>query len=78
MPNVQAKVQAGLQKMKWDYEKTLTKVRDTKNFEIDKQGRFAARGFQIALGVASIIFIGTEDATFTVTYTLTNVLTSMW
>ncbi|KAI8915993.1 hypothetical protein EDD86DRAFT_197370 [Gorgonomyces haynaldii] len=45
---------------KWDFNKTVSKFKDTKNFEINKQGRFAARFFQIALAVISYYFIAVQ------------------
>jgi hypothetical protein len=47
---------------KWDFQKTVTKYKDTRNFEIDKNGRFAARFFQIALAVFSYYWLSVQNA----------------
>ncbi|KAJ2998034.1 hypothetical protein HDV02_004945 [Globomyces sp. JEL0801] len=58
---------------KWDYEGTL----HTKNFEIQKNGRFSARFFQIALAMISYYWLGSQNPAFTQKYELTAVIGSM-
>ncbi|KAI8910084.1 hypothetical protein BC831DRAFT_408822 [Entophlyctis helioformis] len=80
---VKAGVKAGVQKAqatvktKWDYEKTLSKVKDRKNFEIDKQGRFAARGFQIALSLVSYYWLGVQNSEFMTMHAVGQVQSAM-
>ena len=62
---------------KWDYEGTLRKVKDTSNFEIDKQGRFAARFFQCVLSVISYYFLGSQVQTFLKTFNLGQTINSL-
>ena len=58
---------------KWDFNKTVQKVKDTKNFEIEKSGRFAARFFQVALAVISYYFIAAQNSALIKKYDLTKV-----
>ncbi|KAJ3267468.1 hypothetical protein HK104_005866 [Borealophlyctis nickersoniae] len=48
---------------KWDIRQSLMKARDTRNFVIEKPGRFGARFFQIFCSVASWYFLGKQDDT---------------
>jgi hypothetical protein len=45
---------------KWDYQKSISKFKDTKNFEIQKQGRFAARFFQMTLAIILYYWIAVQ------------------
>jgi hypothetical protein len=55
---------------KWDFQKTVSKVKDTKNFEIQKTGRFAARFFQGATALIMYYFIAGLIPAFTAKYSL--------
>ena len=62
MPSLKQKVSSGFKSAtKWDYEATLKKVKDKANFDIDKQGRFAARFFQGALAVISYYWLASQE-----------------
>lgn len=50
---------------KWDFQKTVTKIKDTKNFEIQKAGRFAARFFQGATALIMYYFLAAQQPAFT-------------
>jgi hypothetical protein len=65
------------QATKWDYENSLRKVKDTKNFEIDKAGRFAARFFQMALALISYYWLAAQNQTFLKNSGIAGVVSSM-
>jgi hypothetical protein len=62
---------------KWDYESTLRKVKDTKNFEIDKSGRFAARFFQMTLALISYYWLAAQNQPFAQRFGIAGTISSM-
>ena len=63
---------------KWNLKSTLQKVKDTKNFTIEKTTRFSGRFVQIALAVFSWYFLGSQDASVLDKYSLKPLTNAMW
>ncbi|KAL2915344.1 hypothetical protein HK105_205209 [Polyrhizophydium stewartii] len=59
--------------IKWNFESTITKLRDRTNFQIEKQGRYAARCFQVLLALVSYYWLGSQNADFLTKYNLGSV-----
>lgn len=57
---------------------TLKKVKDTRNFPVEKTARFSGRFFQIALAVFAWYFLGSQFQSIIVFYNLTPVINAMW
>ena len=63
---------------KLNLKDTLKKVKDTKNFPIEKNSRFAGRFFQIVLAVFAWYFLGSQSQSIVIQYALTPVINAMW
>jgi hypothetical protein len=61
MVNLKAKAVATGAAMKWNFDRTLVKAKDTKNFRIEKKRRFGARFFQIVLAAMSYIWLSNQN-----------------
>ena len=62
----------------WNLKSTLQKVKDTRNFTVDKTGRFSARFFQIALACFSWYFLSSQDAKIAEKYNIKSITDAMW
>ncbi|RKO85929.1 hypothetical protein BDK51DRAFT_42094 [Blyttiomyces helicus] len=55
---------------KWNLRQSLVRARDTKNFEIEKLGRYGARFFQICCCFGAWYFLSTQNSTLLSAHTL--------
>jgi hypothetical protein len=65
-------------KQKLKLSETLKRVKDTKNFPVEKTARFAGRFFQIALAIFAWYFLSSQAQPIVVHYNLTPVINAMW
>ena len=63
---------------KWNLKQTLQNVRDTRNFTVEKTGRFAGRFFQVALAVFCWYFLGSQDQKVVTSYGMNGLMSTMW
>jgi hypothetical protein len=65
-------------KKKLNLSETLKRVKDTKNFPVEKTARFAGRFFQIALAIFAWYFLSSQEQSIIEKYSLTKLVTAMW
>ncbi|KAJ3045680.1 hypothetical protein HDV00_007806 [Rhizophlyctis rosea] len=63
---------------KWDLKGSLIKARDTRNFTIEKPGRFGARFFQIFCALAAWYFLAQQDDTILTALNLRPTIKAMY
>ena len=63
---------------KLNLKDTLRRVKDSRNFTVDKTTRFAGRFFQIALALFAWYFLASQNGNIAAYYELTDIIYAMW